>query len=162
VPSQSPASLRHDWLMLSHERLFALFDQLRHLGFERIVKHLFFHDGIQHAGIGRINILVKLSLEVANLIHREIIEKAVGSGEDDQNLLGKWQRRKLLLLQNLDQALAAIELRLRGLIEIAAELCKSSELTILRKIQLHAAGHLAHSLDLRAAADPAHGNSNVN
>ena len=53
---------------------------------------------------------VQLGFELAALLHREIVEVALGAGEDDQDLLFERQRLILALLQNLDQVLAAIEL----------------------------------------------------
>jgi hypothetical protein len=63
------------------------------------------------------------------------------------------QRRILALLQNLHQALAAIELRLRRLVEIGAELREGRQFAVLRQVQAQRAGDLLHRLDLRVAAD---------
>src|SRR5207245_1711822 len=109
------------------------------------------------ARIRRIHVLVQLALKVAHLIHRKIVEKASSAGEDDQNLLRERQWRELILLQKFDQALSTIQLRLRGLIEIAAELRECRQFAILRQFQLQRARHLPHGLDLRAAADAAYG-----
>ncbi len=84
------------------------------------------------------------------------VKKSVGSGKNNQDLLGEWQRRELVLLEHLDQPLATIELRLSGLIQIAAELRERGEFAILSEIQLQTACHLAHSFDLRAASDATH------
>ena len=96
-----------------------------------------------------------------DLLHRQVVQEAAGAGKDDQNLLGERQRRELILLQHFDQALAAIELRLRGLVEIAAELREGRQFAVLREFQLQRAGHLAHGLDLRAAADAAYRQADV-
>ena len=48
---------------------------------------------------------VQLRFERAALFDRQIVEEAVGAGEDDQDLLFDRQRLVLPLLQNLDQAL---------------------------------------------------------
>ena len=65
------------------------------------------------------------------------------------------------MLQDFDQALPAIELGLRGFVEITAELGEGREFAILRKIELHASRDLAHGLDLGAAADAAYRNADV-
>ncbi len=61
-------------------------------------------------GLRRVDILVKLSFERANLLDREVIKVAAGTGEDDQNLLGERQGRELRLLQQFRQSLSAVEL----------------------------------------------------
>ena len=65
------------------------------------------------------------------------------------------QRLILQLLQNFHQARAAVELLLRGGIQIAAELREGRELAVLREVQTQRTGHLPHGFDLRRAADAA-------
>ena len=96
--------------------------------------------------------LYKLSFEVPHLIYREVVEETAGAGKNDQNLFREWQRRKLLLLEDLDQTLSAIELVLRSFVEIAAKLGEGREFAILCEFELHASRHLPHGLDLGAAA----------
>ena len=60
------------------------------------------------------------------------------------------------LLQDLDQARAAIELLLRRLVEVAAELRERRQLAVLREVETQRAGDLPHRLDLRRAADARH------
>jgi hypothetical protein len=69
--------------------------------------------------------------------------------------------RKLALLKEFDQPLAAIELRLRGFVEIAAELRKSRQFAVLGEFQLERSRNLPHGLDLRAAAHAAYRESHV-
>ena len=78
-------------------------------------------------GLVASTILVQLGFEVPHLVYREVVEKAVGARIDDQNLFGERQWRKLLLLEDFDQTLPAIELVLRGFVEIAAELGEGRE-----------------------------------
>src|ERR1022692_1023662 len=141
--------------------LLRLLDHIGQLRFQAVIEDLLLHDGAQQATLGRVDVLVKLLLEVANLIHRQIVEESSGAREDDQNLLGKRQRRKLILLQQFDQALAAIELCLRGLVEIAAELRKRGQFAVLREFQLQRSSHLPHGLNLRAAAHAAYRQTHV-
>ena len=51
------------------------------------------------------------------------------------DLLLDRQRLVLRLLQDLDQPAAAIELRLRGFVEVAAELRERRQLAVLREIE---------------------------
>src|SRR5262249_37085922 len=54
------------------------------------------------------------------------------------------------------QAAAAIELVLRSLVQVRAELGKGRKLAVLGQIQLERTGDLTHGLDLRCAADAAY------
>ncbi len=84
----------------------------------------------------------------------------IRAGKNNQNLLFNRQRLVLILLQDFHQALAAGQLRLRGLIQLlGAELREGGEVAILREIQAQRAGNLAHGLDLRVAAHAAHGDT---
>ena len=83
--------------------------------------------------------------ERAALLDRQIVQVALGAGEDDQDLLFDRQRLILALLQNFHQALAAVELLLRSLVEIGAELRERRQLAILRQVQTQAAGDLTSS-----------------
>ena len=144
-----------------YELLLCFLDYSGHLGFEIVVQNLLFHDRVEQARVRGVYILVESFFEFANLLDWQIVEDAAGSGKDDQNLLGERQRRELALLQQFDQALAAIELLLRGLVEIAAELGEGRQFAVLRQFELQRSGDLAHGLDLRAAADAAYGKSDV-
>ncbi len=138
-----------------------MLDDLAHLSLQVVIENLFLHDRAQQAGIGGIRKLVKLSLKIAHLVHWKIIKGPTRARKDDQNLLREWQRRELLLLEYFDQPLSTIKLRLRGFVEIAAELRKCREFAVLREFQLHASGHLPHSLDLSAAAHAADRDTHV-
>src|SRR5688500_20171731 len=89
----------------------------------------------------------------AQLVDLDGIEEAVRRGVDDRHLLLDGDRLILRLLQDLDQAAAAIELRLRRLVEVAAELRERGQLTVLGKVEAQRAGDLAHRLDLRRSAE---------
>src|SRR6185312_13832908 len=94
--------------------------------------------------------------KLADLIHGHVIEEAVGSGEDDQNLFIERQRLVLVLLQDFHQTAAAIQLILRGLVEIGAELREGSQFAVLRKFQLQSTGNLTHGFDLSRTAHAAY------
>ena len=59
------------------------------------------------------------------------------------------------LLEQLDQAGAAVELLLRGLVELGAELGEGFELAIGGQVEPQRAGDLLHRLGLGVAADAA-------
>ncbi len=77
------------------------------------------------------------------------------------HLLFGGERRELRLLEQLGQALTAVELVLRYLVEIAAKLREGGEFAVLREIELQGSGHLPHRLDLRGAANAANGEADV-
>ena len=62
-------------------------------------------------------------------------------------------RLVLGLLEELDDARAAVERGLCAGVEIGAELRERGELAILREVALDFSGHLLHRLDLRGGAD---------
>ena len=71
----------------------------------------------------------------AQPLDRHGVEVAVGRREDDRDLLLDRERLILRLLQDLDQPLAAVELLLRRLVEVAAELRERRELAVLREVE---------------------------
>ncbi len=73
----------------------------------------------------------------------------------DRDLLFDRNRVVLFLLEKLDDALAAIEPRLGGGVEIRAELRKGRQLAELREVELDLAGDLFDRLDLRGRTDTA-------
>ena len=82
------------------------------------------------------------------------VEVAAGAGVDRGDLLGDRERAALVLVQRLDQALAAGELLLGLGVELGAELGEGLELAVLREVEAQLAGDLLHRLRLRVAADP--------
>src|SRR5215471_4982060 len=75
---------------------------------------------------------VELDLVAAQRLDRVLVDEAADAGEEEDDLLlhGNW--RVLRLLQELDHALAALELELRGLVEIAGELREGGHGAVLR------------------------------
>ncbi len=71
------------------------------------------------------------------------------------------QRLVLALLEQLDHACAAVELRLRRLVEVGAELGERLELAVLRQVEAQRAGDLLHRLDLGVAAHAGHRDADV-
>src|SRR5579864_4509835 len=143
------------------ELLFCFLNQVLQLRFQLIVENLLFHDRPQNSGIGRIDVLVQLFFELTHLVDRHVIEESAGARHDDQDLLRERQRRELVLLQQFDQALTAIQLRLRGFVEVAAELRECRQLAVLCQFQLQGPGNLTHGFNLGATADAAYRQTHV-
>src|SRR5438270_1379387 len=141
--------------------LLGLFDQTRHLRLQLVVQCLLFHDLAQQARIRRVYVPVKLIFELAHLRNLEIVEIAIRSSKDRENLFAKGQGRELELLQEFSKTLTAIELLLRCFVEVRTELCERREFTVLRKLELHRSCYLAHRLDLRRTTDAANRDSDV-
>ena len=126
-----------------------------------IVKNLLLHHRPKNSGIRRVHVLVKLLFEIAHLLDWEVIQESASAGKNDQDLFGKRQRRELCLFQEFYQTFSAIELRLRGLVQIAAKLRECRQFAILRQFELERPRHLPHGFDLRAAAHAAHRQTHV-
>src|SRR5206468_2078080 len=91
----------------------------------------------------------------------ELVEPALGAGVDDDDLLLDGKRHVLPLLEDLDQALAALEHVARDFVEVARELREGRLLTVLREVQLQSAGDALHRLDLRVSTDAADADTDV-
>ena len=72
------------------------------------------------------------------------------------------QRVVLNLVEQLDDAFAALQLRLSLGVEIGTELRKRRQFAELRQVALDAAGDLFHRLDLRRRTDARHGQAHRN
>ena len=97
--------------------------------------------------LGRFEVGVEAVLEGAEVLDFDVVEQAVGSGEEDGHLLFSGERLELRLLEKLGEALAAVELALRDRIEVRAELREGCELAILRKVELERGADLLGRLD---------------
>jgi hypothetical protein len=76
------------------------------------------------------------------------------------DLLLDAERHVLALLQDLDEARAALELG-AGLVEVGGELREGRHGAVLREVEAERAGDLLHRLDLRVAADAADRDADV-
>src|SRR5262245_62541615 len=103
--------------------------------------------------MSRIEERVELGFEAADFRYRNRVEIAVRTRENDRDLFLDRQRFVLWLLENLNQACAARELRLRGLVQVAAELRERRQLAVLCEVEAERAGDLPHRADLRRPAD---------
>src|SRR5438045_4154796 len=64
------------------KRFLEIVESLLQICFEGVVERLLLFDRLGQVRIDSVEVLVKLCLEVANLIDRKIIDVAVGSSED--------------------------------------------------------------------------------
>ena len=88
-------------------------------------------------------------------VDRHRIEIAVLHRPENRDLIFDRDRVVLDLLEELDDALAAIEPRLGRGIEIGTELRESGQLAELRQVELDLARHLFDRLDLRGGTNAA-------
>ena len=102
-----------------------------------------------------------LGLVALHLVDRHAVDVAVGAGEDHEHLLLDRHRRVEALLQQLGEAVAAVELGLGHLVELGAEGGEGLELAELGEVELEGAGDRLHGLDLGGAADPADRHAHV-
>src|SRR5262249_51920704 len=118
-----------------------------------VVQDLLLLNGRENSRVTRLEEAVQAFFVPAQLFDRHRIQIAVRGREDNRNLLLDSQRLILRLFQNFNETLATVELLLRRLIEVAAELRECRELAVLREIESQTACNLTHRLDLRGAAD---------
>ena len=111
--------------------------------------------------MARAHVVEQLGLEALHVGGRDVVEVAVGAGEDRHDLLLDRHRLVQALLQQLDEPLAPLELRLRHRVELGTERRERLELTELREVELQRSRHRLHRLDLRGAADSGHRDAHV-
>ena len=80
-----------------------------------------------------LEVVEEVALPLPDVLDLDVVEIAVGDGEDDRHLLLDRHRPVLRLLEHLDQPGAAGELPLGGGVEVGAELGEGLELAVLRQ-----------------------------
>ena len=103
----------------------------------------------------------ELRLEAAHVAHRHHVELAGGAQPQRDDLALDRERRVLALLEQLDQALAAVQGRAAGGVQVRGERGEGLELAELGEVQAQAAGDRPHGLDLRRATDAGHRDADV-
>ena len=93
---------------------------------------------------------------------RHVVHVAVLDGPDHRHLHFDRHRVMLRLLEELDDALAAIDLGLRRRVELRAELGERRQLAELREVALELAGDLFHRPELRRRPDARHRDADRN
>src|SRR5215207_11034170 len=119
-------------------------------------ERLLLADAVENARLRGLDEALEVRLEAAHLIDGNVVELTARRRPEDEHLLLDIYRPVLRLLQNLDEALAARELRLRRAVEVGAELRERRQLAVLREVEAERARDLLHRLDLRRAADARH------
>src|SRR3990170_2558470 len=94
-----------------------------------------------HGGVQRL-------FERLHLLHVDVIGVALGHGEQHHRHLRHGHGRILLLLHELHDALAAIELLARGRVQVGGELRERREFAVLGACQPHATAELLDDLGL--------------
>ena len=105
----------------------------------------FVPDGGEHAFFAGLEIILQLRLKLLHPLDRDLVEVAVLHRPEDGDLLFDRNRVVLRLLEQLHDALAAIELRLGGGIEVGTELGEGGQLAELRQVDLDLARRPASS-----------------
>src|SRR3954470_4206829 len=109
-------------------------------------------DGLQDAGVTTQR-LEQLLLEGADVLDGDVVELAGRAGPDRDDLLLDGVRRALRLLEQLDEARTAGELRTRGRVEVGGEHGERLHGAELREVELESPGDRLHRLDLRGTTD---------
>src|SRR5262249_19036786 len=113
--SPSFASSRLELLAEALDRLAELLLEVR--------RHLLFLDQtVTNRRLLFLHVSQELLLPARHLVARHLVDVAAGAGEDDHYLVREVHRLELRLLQDLDHAVTAVELALRRLVELGAEL----------------------------------------
>src|SRR5215468_10661245 len=116
---------------------------------------------IEDVRLARLEERQELALVALQHADRVVVDEAVGAGVDHHDLLLHRHRLELVLLEQLDHALAAVELRQGRLVEVGAELGERRLLAVARELEPEPAGDLLHRLGLGIAADPRHRDADV-
>src|SRR4030095_48436 len=112
--------------------------------------------------MGVLDEVEQLGFKVAHVLNGNIIGVTVTRSPNDQYLFFNLHRLILRLLENLNQALTAGELRLRCFIQVRTELSKRLQLSELRQIDAQSSGNLFHRLDLRRTTHARNAVTDVN
>mmetsp|Transcript_3483 Transcript_3483/g.7918 ORF Transcript_3483/g.7918 Transcript_3483/m.7918 type:complete len:415 (-) Transcript_3483:37-1281(-) len=116
------------------------------------------HDGVDGGRlVGGLDVLQPLLGEVRHLRDLHSVGVSLDSDEEGHHDVLHLHGLVLALLQQLVQTHAAVQLLLRGGVEVGAELGECGHLTVLGELQLHSAGHLLHGLHLRGGPHARHG-----
>ena len=76
--------------MLRHESLLEVLQCLFDLRLEPIIESLLLHDGVQKFCVHRFHVFVEFGLKFSNLLDLKIIQIAIGTGKNDENLFAEW------------------------------------------------------------------------
>src|SRR5215471_4552484 len=140
-------------MLWSFPGLLEFFGGSLQLGLQRVAELLFPSDLGQQLTFARGEVFRQLVLELLHPLHGHLIQVTVLRGPDHDHLDLDRNWVVLLLLENLHNAFAAIDLRLRFFVEVGAELSERRQLPELRKVALQLSGHLLYGLELGRRAN---------
>src|SRR5579862_1169003 len=121
--------------MLGEEVRLVLIERRANAFLQIVVESLLGCDVVEERGLAGVEVLVEAVFEFADAVDLDVVEEALGSGEEDDDLLLGGKRLELGLLEQFGEALAAVELVLRDLVEVAAELREGGEFAVLREVE---------------------------
>src|SRR5579883_419163 len=110
-------------------------------------------DRLQDLGVDLPHVGQELPLELLHLVGRDLVEEALVRAVDHGDLLLEGEGRVLTLLQELDHALAAVELSLGDRVELGAELGERLQVPVGREVESQGACDRLHGLGLGVTAD---------
>src|SRR5918992_652588 len=108
-----------------------------------------------------LDVVVELGFEAADVLDRHVVQLAGGPRPHRDDLLFHRERAVLRLLEQLDQAAAAVQLGPAGRVQVGRERGERLQVAVLRQRQPERTRDLPHRLDLRGAADPGHRDTDV-
>src|SRR5579862_1433271 len=110
-------------------------------------------DLLADAGVALGEELDQPQLEFLHAGDGELVHRAAGAGVDHHHLHLEGQGDELVLLEDLDEALAAGQLVAGVLVQVARELGEGRKFAELGEVEAQLAGHLLHGGGLGVAAD---------
>lgn len=119
-------------------------------------------DVLEEVGLVSMQVRNELSLELLDLLDRDVIDVTVDTSVDEgDHLLGR-HGGSLLLLEEESKSLTSGKSLLGGSIKIGTELGKGSNFSVLGQEELEGTGNLLHGLDLGSGTDSRDGKTDVN
>src|SRR5699024_1382020 len=107
-------------------------------------------------------VVEELRFETLHVIDRHGVQVPLGSKVERDHLFRNGIRYVHTLFEQLCQPGTAVQLRLRGRIQIRGERRERLQLTVLRKIEPQGTRNLLHGLDLCVTTDTRHRDTDVN
>src|SRR5215218_4150670 len=142
---------------LAVERLDRLLQALHGV----IAESLGLADLVVDAALAAGDELEELALEPPDLRHRDLVQLAGGAQPQRDDLALHRVRRVLALLEQLHEALAALQSGAAGGVEVGGERREGLQLAELGEVQTEPACDRLHGLDLRGTTDAGHRDADV-
>src|SRR5699024_9687068 len=109
-----------------------------------------------------LQVLLHVHLEATDIFDGNDVEDAFLGQEDGNHLVFHWLRRRLRLLQQLNQTLAALKLCLGHWVQVRSEGSEALEVTVRSEVKTQVTCNLLHTLGLRSATNTRNRNTDVN